>query len=261
MNIIVRVISYIGSSVISSTERIGRFGIFLCRSLALSVTFLIQLRLLLKYIVEMGICALPLIAMTALFTGAVLALQSYTGFSRMHAESAISSIVVISITRELGPVLAGLMLAGRLSASIAAEVGTMRVTEQIDALHIMDIDPIKYLVVPRIIAGMISLPFLVIIADIIGVFGGYVVAVRRLGFEPVLYLHKTVEFLQFHDVVSGLIKALFFGLTICVIGCYHGYHAVGGAHGVGTSTTKAVVTSSIMIFLLNYLITGIMFSK
>ena len=198
--------------------------------------------------------------MTAVFSGAVLALQSYTGFSRFSAESSIATVVVLSITRELGPVLAGLMVAGRVGASIAAEIGTMKVTEQIDALFTLSTDPIKYLVVPRVIAAVLTMPCLVLIGDIIGVMGGYLVSVYKLGFNGITYIKNTVEYLETIDVVSGLVKAAVFGFIIAIMSCYHGYHSNKGARGVGTATTDAVVSSSILILLSNYLITELFLS-
>jgi phospholipid/cholesterol/gamma-HCH transport system permease protein len=198
--------------------------------------------------------------MTALFTGMVLALQSYTGFTRFNAESAIAAVVVLSITRELAPVLAGLMVAGRVGASIAAEIGTMRVTEQIDALVTQSVNPMKYLVAPRVLAGTLMLPLLVLIGNLIGVFGGYLVAVHVLGFNPVSYLTQSWDVLEPIDVISGLIKAAVFGFLVTLMGCYHGYHSGRGAQGVGAATTYAVVSASIMILIFNYILTQIFFS-
>ena len=186
---------------------------------------------------EIGFYSLPVVALTALFTGMVLALQSYTGFSRFGAESAIASVVVLSVTRELGPVLAGLMVAGRAGAAMAAELGTMRVTDQIDALTTLSTEPMKYLVAPRLLAGIIALPLLVVVADILGVFGGFLVATQKLGFTPDTYLISTFTNLRSDDVVSGLIKAAVFGFIIALMGCYHGYRSKGGAQGVGAATT------------------------
>jgi len=218
------------------------------------------LNLILRQIISIGYFSLPVVAMTAVFSGAVLALQSYTGFSRFSAESSIATVVVLSITRELGPVLAGLMVAGRVGASIAAEIGTMKVTEQIDALFTLSTDPIKYLVVPRVIASVLTMPCLVLIGDIIGVMGGYLVSVYKLGFNGITYIKNTVEYLETIDVVSGLVKAAVFGFIIAIMSCYHGYHSNKGAKGVGTATTDAVVSSSILILLSNYLITELFFS-
>jgi len=216
-------------------------------------------RLFFNQIVRIGFNSLPVVGLTAIFTGMVLALQSYTGFSRFSAESAIPNVVVLSITRELAPVLAGLMVAGRAGAAIAAEIGTMKVTEQIDALKTLSTNPFSYLVTPRVIAGIISLPFLVLIGDIIGVFGGYLICVNLLNFNPSVYLQNTYNFVEFIDIFSGLVKAAVFGFIITFIGCYFGFNTKGGAQGVGQSTTYSVVSSSILILLMNYIITSLFF--
>jgi phospholipid/cholesterol/gamma-HCH transport system permease protein len=169
--------------------------------------------------------------------------------------------VVLSITRELGPVLAGLMVAGRIGASMAAEIGTMRVTEQIDALTTLSTNPFKYLVVPRLLAGVLMLPLLVLVADIIGVFGGYLVGVYKLGFNAGVYINSTVDFLEPLDVISGLVKASVFGFLIALMGCYNGYYSKGGAQGVGAATTNAVVSASILILTSNYIITELFFAS
>jgi phospholipid/cholesterol/gamma-HCH transport system permease protein len=209
---------------------------------------------------DIGYFSLPVVGLTALFTGMVLALQSYTGFARFSAEGAVATVVVLSVTRELGPVIAGLMVAGRIGASIAAEIGTMRVTEQIDALHTLSTNPMKYLVAPRLIAGAVTLPMLVVVADIIGVFGGYIVGVYKLDFNAAVYLKQTFDYLEFMDVFSGLVKASVFGFIITLMGCYHGYKSEGGAQGVGRATTNAVVSASILILIFNYAITEIFFA-
>lgn len=214
-----------------------------------------------KQMIEIGYYSLPVVGLTAVFAGMVLALQSYTGFARFSAEGAIANVVVLSITRELGPVLAGLMVAGRIGAAMAAEIGTMRVTEQIDALTTLSTNPMKYLVAPRLIAGFTMMPLLVLVADIIGVFGGYLVAVHKLGFNPSNYIQNTWNFLEFSDVLSGLVKASAFGFIVTLMGCYHGYHSKGGAQGVGMATTNAVVSASILILCSDYVLTEIFFSK
>ncbi|MDW8443117.1 MAG: ABC transporter permease [Acetobacteraceae bacterium] len=218
-------------------------------------------RLLARQMVEIGYFSLPVVALTAIFSGMVLALQSYTGFARFSAEGAVATVVVLSITRELGPVLAGLMVAGRIGAAIAAELGTMRVTDQIDALTTLSTNPIKYLVVPRLVAATIVLPLLVIVADILGVLGGFVVGVAKLEFNPATYMQRTWEFLEVQDVVSGLVKAAVFGFVIALMGCFHGYHSRGGAQGVGAATTNAVVSASILILTFNYVITELFFAR
>ena len=218
-------------------------------------------RLLLRQVIDIGYYSLPVVGLTAVFTGMVLALQSYSGFARFNAEGAVATVVVLSITRELAPVLAGLMVAGRIGAAMAAEIGTMRVTEQIDALSTLATNPYKYLVAPRLLAGMIMLPFCVLVADIIGVFGGYLISVHKLDFNPSVYLKNTWQFLEVIDVVSGLVKAAVFGFLISLMGCYHGYHSKGGAQGVGSATTNAVVSASILILASNYLITEAFFAQ
>ena len=166
-------------------------------------------------------------------------------------------IVVLGITRELGPVLGGLMVAGRVSAAMAAEIGTMRVTEQIDALVTLSTNPHKYLVAPRLIAGLLMLPCLVIVANIIGVFGGFLISVYRLGDNPSAYITATWQALEVEDVVLSLMKAAAFGFVVALMGCYHGYNSRGGAQGVGAATTNAVVSSSILILLFDFMITGL----
>jgi phospholipid/cholesterol/gamma-HCH transport system permease protein len=214
-----------------------------------------------RSLMEIGFYSLPVVALTALFTGMVLALQSYTGFSRFNAESAIASVVVLSVTRELGPVLAGLMVSGRAGAAMAAELGTMRVTDQIDALSTLSTEPMKYLVAPRLVAGIIALPLLVAVADILGVLGGFLVATWKLGFNPNIYLVSTFTNLRSDDVVSGLIKASVFGFVIALMGCFNGYRSRGGAQGVGAATTSAVVSASILILALDYILTQVLFVK
>ena len=199
-----------------------------------------------------------MVGLTAIFTGMVLALQTHTGFSRSEAESAVAT-VVLSMTRELGPVLAGLMVAGRVGASMAAELGTMRVTEQIDALQTLSTDPYKYLIWPRMMAGTLMLPVLVAVGDIIGVLGGFLVGIYKLGFSGQSYLNQTWEHLQAEDVMSGLIKAAVFGFVIALMGCYQGYRSRGGAQGVGAATTNAVVYSSILILTADYVLTELLF--
>lgn len=212
-----------------------------------------------KQFIDIGYYSLPVVGLTALFTGMVLALQSYSGFSRFDAESAIPTVVILSITRELGPVMAGLMVAGRIGAAIAAELGTMRVTEQIDALTTLSTNPYRYLIVPRILAATLMMPILVLVADIVGVFGGFMVAVYRLNFNASNYIAQTWEYLEVSDVTSGLWKAAVFGLIISIMGCYNGFNSKGGAQGVGIATTNAVVSSCILILVINYLLTGILF--
>ncbi len=251
-----KTVESIGYLTIENIAKIGDLAIFIGKSVKNCFTPPFYPKLIWKQFLQIGYFSLPVVGLTAIFSGAVLALQSYSGFSRFNAESTIATVVALSITRELGPVLAGLMVAGRVGASMAAEIGTMRVTEQIDALRTLSTNPFKYLMAPRIIAATISLPILVFIADIIGIMGGYLVSVHSLGFSAGPYISNTFKFLETIDVVSGLTKALFFGFIISIMGCYFGYNSKGGAEGVGFATTNAVVFASISILLLNYIITG-----
>jgi phospholipid/cholesterol/gamma-HCH transport system permease protein len=253
-------VAAIGRFFLGFLEVTGRLALFTGRGVGAGLRGPWYGRQIWRMMVEIGFYSLPVIGLTAIFTGAVLALQSYSGFSRFSAESSIATVVVLSITRELGPVLAGLMVAGRIGAAFAAEIGTMRVTEQIDALVTLSTSPFKYLVFPRLLAGALMLPLLVLVADIIGVMGGYLVSVYKLGFAPVPYLISTFEFLEMRDVVSGLVKAAAFGFIVSLMGCYHGYHSSRGAQGVGVATTHAVVSASVLILLSNYIITELFFA-
>jgi phospholipid/cholesterol/gamma-HCH transport system permease protein len=251
----------IGRIFLAFLTTAGRLSLFTINAVSHCVRPPFYFRIIGKQMIEIGYYSLPVVGLTAVFAGMVLALQSYTGFARFSAEGAIANVVVLSITRELGPVLAGLMVAGRIGAAMAAEIGTMRVTEQIDALTTLSTNPMKYLVAPRLIAGFLMMPLLVLVADVIGVFGGYLVAVHKLGFNPSNYLQNTMDFLEFSDVVSGLVKASVFGFIITLMGCYHGYNSKGGAQGVGMATTNAVVSASILILCSDYILTEIFFSK
>jgi phospholipid/cholesterol/gamma-HCH transport system permease protein len=254
-------LAIIGRIFLSFLASVGDLTLFAGRAIVHGVSGPFYPRAIGRQMVDIGYYSLPVVGLTAIFTGMVLALQSYTGFSRFEAESAVATIVVLSMTRELGPVLAGLMVAGRVGASMAAEIGTMRVTEQIDALTTLSTDPFKYLVWPRLIAGLLMLPLLVLVADVIGVFGGYIVGIYKHGFGQYEYIRKTWEFLETEDVVSGLVKAAEFGFLVALMGCYQGYHSRGGAQGVGAATTKAVVSASILILTANYVVTELFFSR
>lgn len=251
----------IGRSFLVFLEATGKLAMFTAVALSHCLRPPFYPRQIMRQMIDIGFYSLPVVGLTALFTGMVLALQSYTGFARFQAEGAIATVVVLSVTRELGPTLAGLMVAGRIGAAMAAEIGTMRVTEQIDALSTLSTNPFKYLIAPRLWAGLLMMPVLVLVADIIGVFGGFLVGVYRLDFNPSSYISRTWEFLEPLDVISGLVKAAVFGLVIALMGCYHGYNSRGGAQGVGAATTNAVVSASILILVFNYLITGIFFSS
>lgn len=211
----------------------------------------------LRQCVTIGFMSLPVVGLTAIFTGAALALNIYTGGGRFNAEQIVPQIVALGITRELAPVLAALMLAGRVAATIAAEIGAMRATEQIDAMRTLSTDPFRYLVAPRMLAGVATLPLLTGVADIIGIAGGWLVSILSLNFNAAVYARATVEFVEPWDVTSGLIKAAVFGFIVTLMGCYHGYHATGGARGVGRAATQAMVWSGVLIFATDYVLTSL----
>ena len=254
-------IAALGRAVLGALQGVGAVVLFALEGVSHLFRPPFFSRLFLRHVVEIGYFSLPVVALTAFFTGMVLALQTYTGFARFNAEGAVANVVVLSITRELGPVIAGLMVAGRIGASFAAEIGTMRVTDQIDALTTLSTNPMKYLVAPRLLAGTVALPFLVLIADILGVMGGWLIGTAKLGFSSAGYLRATLDFMQTMDVVSGLVKASVFGFVIALMGCWCGYNSRGGAQGVGAATTSAVVISSILILALDYIITEMFFAR
>ncbi len=256
-----KLLASIGAAFLGFLAAAGRLVIFAGTALATAFSPPFYPRAMLRQMVDIGYFSLPVVGLTAIFTGMVLALQSYTGFSQFAAEGAVATVVVLSVTRELGPVIAGLMVAGRVGAAMAAEIGTMRVTDQIDALTTLSTNPLRYLVLPRLIAGLVTLPLLVVVADIIGVFGGYLVGVYRFGFNPSAYLARTQQYLETSDVVSGLVKAAAFGFIVALMGCYHGYYSRGGAQGVGQATTAAVVSASILILFFDYAITQALFAR
>lgn len=255
------ILASIGHGTLRAFQACGQYMIFLGRAFSRGVRPPYYTRQIVMQLLQIGYYSLPVIGLTAVFTGGVLALQSYAGFSRFSAQNALPMVVAISVTRELGPVIAGLMFAGRVGATIAAEIGTMKVTEQIDALATLSTDSYRYLYAPRIFAGLTTLPILVFIADILGVMGGFIVAVCQLGFKPFQYLKATAQCLVADDVTSGLIKAAFFGVSTALMGCFQGAHSKGGAAGVGRATMNAVVLSSIAVLCLNYILTTLLFHK
>ncbi len=237
---------------------IGRFFIVLWRVFAWTPRPPYDLRQLVRQMVRVGVDSVPVILLTALFTGAVLALQSYTVLVRFNAESFVGSLVGLSLVLELSPVIGGLIIAGRVGSSMGAEIGTMRVTEQIDALEVMATDPIHYLMVPRVWALVVMLPLLVLLGDFVGIVGGYLVAVSLMGSNPVVYIQNTFQYMDLWDLFQGLLKAGFFGLLVGVIGCQKGYFTTGGAEGVGRATTQAVVTASIAILISDFFVTKVL---
>ena len=251
----------LGKPLVRFVSGLGELSLFIAKSVYNSVTPPFYLKLLGKQMIDIGFYSLPVVALTTIFAGMVIALQTYSGFSSYGAESAVASVVLISVTRELAPVFSGLMVAGRIGAAMAAEIGTMRVTEQIDALVTLSTNPFKYLVAPRVLAGITVLPLLVLIGDVIGIFGGFIIAVCKLGFNPANYINSTINGLESLDIVTGVVKACVFGFIIAIMGCYNGYKSRGGAQGGGESTTYAVVSASILILIFNYIITELFFAK
>ena len=252
---IIRFLASLGRLLIGALAAIGRVATFGGTTVARMVRPPYYPGRVFEQLLQMGWFSLPVVGMTAIFSGAALAQQIYTAGSRFNATSTVPAVVVLGMVRELGPVLVGLMVAGRVSSAMAAELGTMRVTEQLDAMTTLRTDPYRYLIAPRLIAGLIAVPLLVLIANAIGIFGGYFVAVYKLDFNAVGYLNTTRLYLTATDLQMALVKSAFFGFFIALMGCYHGFRAQGGAAGVGRATTDAVVSAFVMILLSNMIIT------
>ncbi len=248
--------SAIGTYCLDFFSEIGGISIIFWRSTVTLFTAPLRVRETIEQMYKIGVASLPLVSLTSFFTGMVLALQSAYQLQIFSATQFTSDLVSLSIVRELGPVLTAMVVAGRVGASIAAEIGTMKVTEQIDALQSLAVDPIRYLVVPRYVAAFVMLFLLTIYADIIGVSGGYVVGILKLGISSYQYVHRAIDILVLKDLLTGLVKGFVFGIVIAMVGCYHGFEAKGGAEGVGTATTKAVVTSMISIIVFDCFFTG-----
>lgn len=251
----------LGRATLSLLGAIGRIASFAGQVLSHMLRPPFYVREFLHAVLQIGWFSLPVVGMTAVFTGGALALQIYSGGARFNAESVVPNIVAIGMVRELGPVLGGLMVAARVASSIAAEIGTMKVTEQIDALVTLSTNPIKYLAVPRVLAATLTVPVLVAVGDAIGIAGGWLVGVNRLGFNSATYLQSTVTFLEGWDIASGLLKGAAFGFIVALMGCYHGMTSGRGAQGVGQATKSAVVAASVMILATNYLLTELFFTS
>jgi phospholipid/cholesterol/gamma-HCH transport system permease protein len=247
--------------VLAALAALGRIALYALRTLTHMVRPPFYLREFLAALLHVGWLSLPVVGLTAIFTGGALALQIYAGGQRFSAEAVVPQIVAIGMVRELGPVLVGLMIAARVTSSIAAEIATMKVTEQIDALVTLSTNPMKYLTVPRVLAGTLTVPLLVGVGDIIGIMGGFLVATGQLGFNKASYIQNTVDFLESADVISSLIKGAVFGFIATMIGCYHGMASGRGAMGVGGATKTAVEAASILILAANFLLTSVMFGS
>ena len=251
----------LGRLVLGLFGAIGRVVLFAADTLRHLVTPPFYLRGLGLALLQIGWLSLPVIGLTAFFTGGALALQIYAGGARFNAEAVVPQIVAIGMVRELGPVLVGLMVAARVTSSVAAEIATMKVTEQIDALITLSTEPMKYLTVPRVLAGTLVVPCLVAVGDIIGIMGGYGVATATLGFNPATYLRNTVNFLEPLDIISSLTKGAAFGFLATLMGCYYGLNAARGAMGVGRATKGAVEAAAVLILAANFVLTGLFFSR
>ncbi|UWR89599.1 MlaE family ABC transporter permease [Phaeobacter inhibens] len=250
----------LGQMVLAGLGAVGRVTLFGLATFSHMLRPPYYPRELLNALLQVGWLSLPVVGLTAIFTGAALALQIYAGGARFNAEAVVPQIVAIGMVRELGPVLVGLMIAARVTSSIAAEIATMKVTEQIDALVTLSTHPMKYLVAPRVLAALITVPVLVGVGDIIGIMGGYVVATQNLGFNPAAYLKNTVDFLELRDIVSSLVKGAAFGTIAATMGCYYGMQSGRGAQGVGRATKGSVEAAAVLILAANFVLTGIFFS-
>jgi phospholipid/cholesterol/gamma-HCH transport system permease protein len=255
----VRFLEAIGRALLRLLEELGRFFQMLWQTASWLVRPPYDVPELFKQMVRVGVDSIPVVFLTTLFTGMVMALQTFNGFKRFHAESLVGSVVALSLTRELAPVLTALMVTGRVGSAMAAELGTMRVTEQIDALTALGTEPVQYLVVPRVAASVLMMPLLVILGDFVGMYGGYLVAVQLLGANPITYIENSFQFLEISDVTSGIVKAAVFGLIFSLLACVRGYYTEGGAEGVGRATTRAVVSGSLSVLFADFFLTKLLF--
>jgi phospholipid/cholesterol/gamma-HCH transport system permease protein len=253
-------LAQLGRAVLTALASLGRLSLFAFSTLTHMLRPPFYPREFFSSLLNIGWLSLPVVGLTAVFTGGALALQIYSGGARFNAEAVVPQIVAIGIVRELGPVLVGLMIAARVTSSIAAEIATMKVTEQIDALVTLSTHPMKYLVAPRVAAALITVPLLVAVGDIIGIAGGYTVATQNLGFNTAAYIKNTVDFLELKDVVSSLVKGCAFGGIAATMGCYYGMQSGRGAQGVGAATKSSVEAAAILILAANFVLTGMFFS-
>lgn len=254
-----RIIELLGRPVYKLFVESGLICLLLLRTIRWSFKRPLKISRIFDQMEFIGVKSLFVVVLVSTFTGMVLALQTYTGFRRFGAESMVGAVVALSLCRELGPVLASIMVTARAGSAMAAEIGTMRVTEQIDALEVMAVNPIKYLIVPRIIASLFVVPILTVISDFSGIVGGYLVGVKMLNINEGVYINRTIDLLELNDIYSGLFKSVIFGLLLSLIGCYKGYYTRGGARGVGKATTEAVVLACVIIFIADYILTSFLF--
>ena len=259
MGRVTKAIDALGRSVLHSVEEMGRIVLLFISVLGWMFRPPLRLRLIFKQMEFVGVRSIFVVVLTGMFTGMVMALQGYHGFRMFSAEGMVGATVALGMTRELGPVLTSLMVTARAGSAMAAEIGTMKVTEQVDALYVMAANPIQYLIVPRVIAGVIMVPFLTIISDFVGIVGGYFVGVGLLNINSGIFMKNITKMVELSDIFNGLVKAACFGLILSLVGCYKGFHATGGAEGVGRATTEAVVLASITILISDYFLTALMF--
>ena len=254
-----RFLEAVGRIVLRLLEELGRFFQMLGATAAWAIKPPYDVPEHFRQMVRVGVDSIPVVVLTTLFTGMVMALQTFNGFARFHAEDFVGSVVALSLTRELAPVLTALMVTGRVGSAMAAELGTMRVTEQIDALTALGTEPVQYLVVPRVAASILMMPLLVMLGDAVGMYGGYLVAVQLLGANPITYIDNSFQFLEVSDVTSGIVKAAVFGLIFSLVACVRGYYTEGGAEGVGRATTRAVVAGSLAVLFADFFLTKLLF--
>ena len=256
---VLQIAEYVGQEALSLCDTFGFFSLFFVRTVASLFSTKLRVKKLFVQMQYIGVGSLSIILLTGAFSGAVLALQTYIGMKRFGVEDFIGPVVALSLTRELGPVLTGLMVTGRAGSAIAAELGTMQITEQIDALKTLNINVNQYLIIPRMLGSVIVLPLLALFSMICGIVGGYLISVNVLGLNGEQYITGIKNFLELSDITGGLIKASVFGLILSWVGCYKGYHTSGGAKGVGVATTQSVVVSSILILISNYFLAAVLF--
>lgn len=258
---IVDFINFMGIQTLQICNNWGLYGQFVFQTIWVMLTRRLKIQKLIDQMENIGVDSFAISVLTGVFAGAVLTLQTYNAFAKFGSENMIGPVVAVSLTRELGPVLTGLIVTGRCGSGIAAEIGTMRITEQIDALETLCINPFQYLIVPRILAGTIILPFLTMFSMFFGILGGYTIYVCWFGLNPIDFIDGVKKFLELSDIQGGLIKAAFFGFILTTVGAFRGYYTHGGAKGVGISTTQSVVISSILILISNYFLALLLFEK
>ncbi|MDX2470867.1 MAG: ABC transporter permease [SAR324 cluster bacterium] len=244
----------VGAEGIAFTKKLGTLGFLFAESIQVMFASPFRWRIFAKQLEFIGNKSLSIVLLTGFAVGAILTLQLATTMRDFSSENMVGGIVALVLSKELGPLLAALMINGRVASAIAAEIGTMRVTEQIDALEAMSVDPVQYLISPRLFAGVVMLPFMTVIFNMVGMVASYIIAIHLLDLDPGVFFSKISDFLTLGIIFKGLAKASFFGLILTFVGSYHGYYTKGGAAGVGSSTTSAVVVGSVLIMVMDYII-------